>query len=107
MGTLLEFKTGAGESLLVEVEDPPRAEVTRGGRSAEAVVEAGASLEQVLSRLGPAIGGLVSQLRASAEWPGEVEVEFGVRLSVDSNVIIARAGGEANFRIALRWVEGK
>jgi hypothetical protein len=32
-----------------------------------------------------------------------VEVKFGVKLSADSHVIIARAGGDANFRIALRW----
>lgn len=69
----------------------------------DAVVEAGASLEQVLGRLGPAMRGIVSQLREAAEWPDEVEVEFAVKVSADSNVIIARAGGEANFRIALKW----
>jgi hypothetical protein len=107
MSTLLEFKTGTSDSLLVEVDEPSGGPVTRGGRSAEAVVEAGASLEQLLARLGPALRGIVTQLREAAEWPGEVEVEFGVKLSADSNVIIARAGGEANFRIALKWVEGK
>ena len=57
----------------------------------------------MLGRLGPAMRGIVLQLRAAAEWPDEVEVEFAVKVSADSNVIIARAGGEANFRIALRW----
>ena len=51
--------------------------------------------------------GIMTQIREAAERPDEVEVEFGVKLSADSNVIIARAGGEANFRIALKWVEGK
>lgn len=104
---LLEFRTGAGDSLLVEVEEEAGGAVTRGGRTAEAVVEAGVSLEQVLARLGPVMRAIVLQLREAAEWPGEVEVEFGVKLSADSNVIIARAGGEANFRIALRWLERK
>ena len=107
MSSLLEFKTGTGESLLVEVDDSSGGPVTRGGRTAEVVVEAGATLEQVLGRLGPAMKGIVSQIREAAERPDEVEVEFGVKLSADSNVIIARAGGEANFRIALKWVEGK
>jgi Trypsin-co-occurring domain 1 len=31
------------------------------------------------------------------------EVEFAVKNSADSKVIIARAAGEANFRIVLRW----
>ena len=107
MSSLLEFKTAAGESLLVEVEEAFGGPVTRGGRTAAAVVEAGVSLEQILARLGPTLGGIISQLREKAEWPGEVEVEFGVRLSADANVIIARAGGEANFRIALRWSSQK
>ena len=107
MSSLLEFKTGTGESLLVEVDERSGGAVTRGGRAADVVVEAGASLEQVLGRLGPAMRGIMTQIREAAERPDEVEVEFGVKLSADSNVIIARAGGEANFRIALKWVEGK
>ena len=75
----------------------------RGGRAEAAVVEAGESLERVLGRIGPAMKGIVSELRASAEWPDEVEIEFAVKVSADSSVIIARAAGEANFRIALRW----
>ena len=47
--------------------------------------------------------GLVSEIRQSAEWPDEVEV--AVKISADSNLVIAHAGGEANFRIALRWAE--
>jgi hypothetical protein len=102
MTELLEFKTDQGDSVLVEVVER-EGPVTRGGRAAETVIEAGASLEQLLARLGPTVRGIVAQLRASADWPEEIEVEFGVKLSADSNVIIARAGGEANFRIALKW----
>lgn len=107
MGELLEFKTEAGDSVLVEVEESSGGPVTRGGRAADAVVEASESLEQVLVRLGPAMRGIVAQLRAAADWPDAVEVEFGVKLSADCNVIIARGGGEANFRIALRWSQEK
>jgi hypothetical protein len=102
MGELVRFKTEKGESVFVEVaalEGP----VTRGGRAGGAVVDAGQTLERVLARLGPAVRGIATQLRAAADRPDEVEVEFGVKLSADSNVIIARAGGEANFRVALRW----
>ena len=37
----------------------------------------------------------------------EVDVEFAVEISADSNLVMARAGGEANFRIALRWGESR
>jgi hypothetical protein len=78
VSSLLEFKTETGESLLIEVAEPTGGAITRGGRAAEVVVEAGASLEQVLGRLGPAMKGIVSQIREAADRPDEVEVEFGV-----------------------------
>ena len=103
MTQLLEFKSQEGALIFVEVDERPSGPVTRGGRSAEAVVEAGEGLEQVLARLSPVVAGIVTQLRETPDWPDQIEVEFGVRLSADANVIIVRAGGEANFRIALRW----
>jgi hypothetical protein len=69
------------------------------------VIEAGRNLESVVGQIGPVISGMVSELRTSADWPDEVEIEFSVKISADSNVIIARAGGEANFRVALRWTD--
>jgi hypothetical protein len=102
MTELLSFKTDGGP-ILVEVTEPGAGSVTRGGRAGALVVEAGESLDRVLGRLGPVITGVVAELRAAGDWPDEVEVEFAVKLSADSNVIIARTGGEANFRIALKW----
>lgn len=101
MGDLLEFKTAGGEAVLVEVAETS-GPVTRGGRG-EAVISAGESLEHILGRLGPTVHGIVEHLRSAPSAPDEVEVEFGVKLSADSNVIISRVGGEANFRIALKW----
>lgn len=105
MTELLAFQSEHGGSVLVEVFTAARdaAPATRGMGTAEAVVQAGDSLERVLGRIGPTVSAIVSELRAGADWPDEVEVEFAVKISADSNVIIARAGGEANFRILLRW----
>ena len=104
MGQLVKMDLADGGSVLVEVADDSSGRpVTRGGRQEELVTSATASLEQALDGLGPVVKGVVSQLREAADWPDEVSVEFAVKLSADANVIIARAGGEANFKIALRW----
>ena len=103
MDQLVKFMTEHGEPLLVEVANSWEQPVTRGGRTGASVVEAGKSLEEVVGQLGPVVKGIVSELRTAADWPDEVEVEFAVKISADSNVIIARVSGEANFRIALRW----
>lgn len=104
MTRLLDLDLEQGGSILVEVEEPPRAEVTRGGGRGRVDVEKAAStLEEVLARLGPANRAIISQLRALADAPEEIEVEFGVKLNADANVVIARTGAEANFRILLKW----
>ncbi|MBV9852064.1 MAG: hypothetical protein JO250_20555 [Armatimonadetes bacterium] len=35
--------------------------------------------------------------------PDEYEVEFGLKLTAESGVIITSGGVEANFRVTLRW----
>ena len=52
-------------------------------------INAGQSLEEVLGRIGLIVKGLVSELRASADWPDEVEVEFefAVRIFADSKLV--------------------
>lgn len=107
MSDLLEFKSDQGSSILVEVEADRGGRVTRGGRASETIIDAGSSLEQALAGLGPAIKGIVAQLRAAAEWPDEVGIEFAIKLSADANVIIARTGAEANFTVSLKWSQGQ
>jgi hypothetical protein len=100
---LLAFPSEDGSGLVyVETADVDRP-VTRGGAVGSNVIEASESLEQVVGRIGPIVRSMVAEIRRSAEWPDEVEVEFAVKISADSNLVIAKAGGEANFRIALRW----
>ena len=104
MSQVVKMGLGDGGSVLVEVSDvAPDRPVTRGGRQEDLVTSASASLEQALDGLGPVVKGVVSRLREAADWPDEVSVEFAIKLSADANVIIARTGGEANFKIALRW----
>jgi hypothetical protein len=104
---LLEFTVKDGGSVLLEVDEATARPVTRGGGRAEsAVIQAGVSLEHVLGQLGPTLQSMVEQVREAAQQPDEVQIEFAVKVSTDANVIIARAGGEANFRIALKWCHG-
>ena len=96
MTQLLDLELEEGGSILVEVDEPVRGPVTR-GRPAEAVTQAGESLERVLGRLGPAVRGIVSELRAAADWPDEVELEFAAvddvlgRCSTSSPAIHSRS----------------
>ena len=75
----------------------------RGRRDAQEVVtRAEQTFADALDGLGPMLGGFIERVRATAG-PAEVEVEFAIRISADANVIVARTGGEANFRVTARW----
>ena len=57
----------------------------------------------MLSGLGPATRAVLDQLRELGDSPHEIEIEFAVKLTADVRIVIAQVGGEANFRIALKW----
>jgi hypothetical protein len=105
LADFVKFTTGDGEVVLVEATEVTEGPVTRSGRGTAFVKEAGESLDGVLSRLGPTIKGLASELRSAADAPDDIEVAFSVKIAADSNVIIAKAGGEANFQIRLKWTK--
>lgn len=99
MSDLLKFESGDSE-IYVEVE---RREPVVRGRAADRITEAGQDLEKALSQLQPLITALVTQLSGASNRPDELTVEFGFTLTSDANLVIARAGGGANFRVALTW----
>ncbi|WP_062311332.1 CU044_2847 family protein [Demequina rhizosphaerae] len=103
MSTLLAFTSEDGSAVLVEATDASTGPVMRSGRPGAAVVEATESLEDVVARIGPVVKGIVAGIRESAGRPEQIEVEFAVTIAADSNLVIARASGEANFRVQLRW----
>jgi hypothetical protein len=100
---VVEVPLAEGGSVLVEVDEPVSGPVVRGVGPAAVLPPLTESLEQVLSGLGPATRAVLSQLRGLADAPHEIEVEFAVKLTADARLVIAHAGGEANFRIALKW----
>jgi hypothetical protein len=102
VSSVVEVPLAEGGSILVEVDDVMDGPVVR-GQAAATPPPLAHSLEQVLAGLGPATRALVSQVRELTDSPHEIELEFAVKLSADARIVIARAGGEANFRIVLKW----
>ncbi|MBV9944857.1 MAG: hypothetical protein JO262_22220 [Solirubrobacterales bacterium] len=103
MTGIVEVPLAEGGSVLVEVDDAGDGLAIRGGRGQAAIPEVSASLEQVLAGLGPVTRALVSEVRGMTDRPAEIELEFSVKLTAEAKIVIARAAGEANFRIALKW----
>jgi hypothetical protein len=104
MGQLVEFPLEGGGSILVQV-DAARAggQVTRGLGERRVTEQASQTFEQAVGRIRPAAQALITQLRALAHVPDEVQVEFGLELSAEAGAYIASASTSANFKVSLAW----
>lgn len=62
------------------------------------------SLDDVLAHSRPAVAALVRQVREQEDAPDELEVEFGIQVSLEVGAYIAAASSQANFRVTMRWL---
>jgi hypothetical protein len=101
MTTLVEFPVAGGGFVLVEVSRSSGV-VTRGGPGG-VFARAQQTFEEAVSRIQPAVQGVVEQLMALAQRPDEVTVEFGIDLHAEAGAFVAAAGSTANFTVTLTW----
>ena len=99
MVRLVEFPLEDGGTVLVEVaaadEGPMRAGV------GDVIKKASATFEKSLAALEPVGRALVQRLRGLS--PQEVSIEFGVKLTCEQGLIIARGAAEGSFTVKLTW----
>lgn len=77
---------------------------TRGIPSGRLVERTQRSLDEVLSHARPAVSALLQQVRGQEDAPDELEVEFGIQISLEVGAYIAAASSQANFRVTMRWL---
>jgi Trypsin-co-occurring domain 1 len=100
---LIDVPVDGGGRLLVQASDddlPGNLELAA-LRPGEVVARASESLEQALDQVKPAIQAVLGRLRAMS--PDEVAVEFGILLSAETGVVIAKGRGEVHFAVTLTW----
>ncbi|MGL5826026.1 MAG: CU044_2847 family protein [Nocardioides sp.] len=83
------------------VEDGPQPAGRGGKRLGDGLVEASVTLQEALQPVVSMSRVVLAELRAAA--PHEVEVEFGVELSAEAGVVIARAAGACHLKVRLTW----
>jgi hypothetical protein len=90
-----------GSTVLVEVADDTGIE--RVGRVDTVVRDASETLNEALARVRPAAASILRSVREMAQPPDTVTLEFGVKLTAEAGVVVARTTGEANFKITVEW----
>lgn len=100
MPELAKFSLAGGGSVHVDVDEVPRVTpVSRHGR----ILDAKATFETALGEVRHAAVVALTEFRAMASQPDEVEITFGVRLDAEVGAVIAKTGMAGNFEVKLTW----
>jgi len=91
-----------GSTVLVEVSDN-EAGIERVGRTGNIVRDTTETLQQALARVRPAAAAVLQNVREMAEPPDKITLKFGIKLTAEAGVVVARAASEANFTITVEW----
>ena len=102
MAYLVEVPVDGAEPILVEVADLADG-VVRAARPGDVVATATESFQAALAKFRPMAAAIVEEFRQLGERPEEINVEFGLKLTVEAGMVIAHTGGEANFKVNLIW----
>jgi hypothetical protein len=103
MSELVEFRLPDGSSVVVEMEEEQAGLVPAGRQAGEIAREAAQTFEEALASILPATKIVTDELRKLS--PNELGVELGIKLTAEAGAVIAKAGGEATFKVTLRWTE--
>jgi hypothetical protein len=107
MKDIVKFPLESGGFVFIETEvtQVEKGGLVKAGRGLPD--EATQSFEAAINSLSPIASSIVSKLINISNPPEEAAVEFGLTLKADSGFIITKVGGEANFKISLKWAREK
>lgn len=90
--------------VLVETTTVVGTETTsKASRAAEQVVDAFDRAKQTILEIAESTAGLIADAAARGARPNQLQVEFGLKFSVQGNVIVAGASGEAALVVRLTY----
>ncbi|MER6710628.1 MULTISPECIES: CU044_2847 family protein [unclassified Streptomyces] len=100
-GSLLRVETTEPASPRPVVEDPY--EPIRRPRPADDVASAADTLRSAVDRVRPAVSDIVDSLRSMPRRPDRITLEFGVKVTAEAGVVVARTAAEAHFTVGVEW----
>ncbi len=107
MKRFVEFDLEDGSTILVEIDEPEQEGLVKASRAGHKIAKAQLTLEKSLEKVKPVAQLIIQQLRKLHDAPDEIEVAFGLKLSVEAGAVLASAGAEANYIVTLKWTKEK
>lgn len=72
-------------------------------RPGEAIGNAADTLRNAVDRVRPAVQDIVDSLRAMPCRPDRITLEFGMKVTAEAGVVIAKTAAEAHFTVGVEW----
>jgi hypothetical protein len=92
-----------GETFVVELSDEEGSGVIRASRG-EAFVESSIdTFEAGLARVRHIAGALLEQLTDLPRSPDHIRAEFGIKVTAEAGLVVAKASGDAHITLELEW----
>jgi hypothetical protein len=109
MKDLVKFPLESGGFVFIETEvsDVEKGGLVKAGRGLPGEAEAAKTFEAAINSLSPIASSIASRLINISNPPEETAVEFGLTLKADSGFIVTKVGGEANFKVSMKWISEK
>ncbi|MFF3753095.1 CU044_2847 family protein [Streptomyces sp. NPDC002018] len=101
-----ELRLSDGTSVPLEIDEGEDGGISRAARGGAEVQTVAETLQEALDRVRPALNVMVEKVRELAHPPDTVAVDFGVKLTAEAGVVVAKAATEANFTVHLEWHSG-
>lgn len=97
---LLKFSTARGNSVLVEVPATAGFDAAAAG---DRIRDARRAFADGLVELADAADSALSALRGGALRPDSIEIEFGVRFTAESGLVVAKVATEGTLSVKMVW----
>ena len=99
--TLISMPLEGGGEILIEAADEQRGNQRVGRR--DGITEATETVQAAMSRIRPAAEAVLDELRAMEQQPSKISLQFGIKVTGEANLAVAKTAGEANFTVNVEW----
>ena len=108
MTHLVEFQIGNTEEsgiILAEVEEPVSGATQRVALNpGKLAYQATQSFSEAMAKtIKPVATAIIDNVRELQDAPDEVEITFGLTMSMQAGAVVASAKGDTNFSVKLKW----
>ncbi|MER7013957.1 CU044_2847 family protein [Saccharopolyspora sp. NPDC000359] len=97
--SLVKMPLEDGGELLIESVDGQGSIPVGGSR----VVQASQTVQKAMGNIRSAAQAVLDELRAMDQPPSKINVQFGIKVTGEANLAVAKSAGEANFNVTIEW----